>query len=65
MDFVSEIADGWVGWKNDSRNGRPVEIKFEFDAVREFSAVHIYANNQFTKDVMVSVIYLLLIVILS
>lgn len=44
---------GWVGWKNDSRSGHPLEIKFEFDDVREFSAVHIYCNNQFTKDVQV------------
>ncbi|XP_051161708.1 discoidin domain-containing receptor tyrosine kinase B-like [Leptopilina boulardi] len=46
-------GQGWVGWKNDSRNGQPIEIKFEFDNVREFSAVHIYCNNQFTKDVRV------------
>lgn len=48
-------GQGWVGWKNDTRNGQPIEIKFEFDNVREFSAVHIYCNNQFTKDVRVSV----------
>ncbi|EFN78339.1 Discoidin domain-containing receptor 2 [Harpegnathos saltator] len=44
---------GWIGWRNDTRS-QPVEIKFEFDKVREFSAVHIYCNNQFTKDVQVS-----------
>lgn len=44
----------WVGWKNDTRNGQPVEIKFEFDRVREFSAVHVFANNQMTKDIKVS-----------
>lgn len=42
----------WVGWKNDSRH-KPIDIKFEFDRVREFSAVHIYCNNQFTKDIQV------------
>lgn len=55
-DFKSDFYDSsqsWVGWKNDTRSGRPVEIKFEFDKVREFSAVHIYCNNQFTKDVQV------------
>lgn len=46
-------SQGWVGWKNDTRSGHPLEIKFEFDHVREFSAVHIYCNNQFTKDVQV------------
>ncbi|KAK1116910.1 hypothetical protein K0M31_017987 [Melipona bicolor] len=44
-------GQGWVGWRNDTRSGHPLEIKFEFDHVREFSAVHIFCNNQFTKDV--------------
>ncbi|XP_071552608.1 discoidin domain-containing receptor 2-like [Panulirus ornatus] len=43
----------WVGWKNDTRQTQPVEITFEFDSVRNFSAVHIYSNNFFTKDVQV------------
>lgn len=47
-------GQGWVGWRNDTRSGHPLEIKFEFDHVREFSAVHIYCNNQFTKEVQVS-----------
>ncbi|XP_017890624.2 discoidin domain-containing receptor 2-like [Ceratina calcarata] len=46
-------GQGWVGWRNDTRSGHPLEVKFEFDHVREFSAVHIYCNNQFTKDVQV------------
>ncbi|KAF7391914.1 hypothetical protein HZH68_011457 [Vespula germanica] len=46
-------GQGWVGWRNDTRSGHPLEIKFEFDHVREFSAVHIYCNNQFTKEVQV------------
>ena len=50
----NDRTQGWVGWRNDTR-GQPVEIKFEFDKVREFSAIHIYCNNQFTKDVQVSV----------
>ncbi|XP_030749295.1 discoidin domain-containing receptor tyrosine kinase B-like [Sitophilus oryzae] len=53
-DFKTDLYEGqtWVGWKNDTRH-KPVELKFEFDKVREFSAVHIYCNNQFTKDVQV------------
>lgn len=51
--YEYDRGQGWVGWKNDTRNGHPVEIKFEFDQVREFSAVHIYCNNQFTKDIQV------------
>lgn len=50
---VYDRSQGWVGWKNDTRSGHPLEIKFEFDHVREFSAVHIYCNNQFLKDVQV------------
>lgn len=42
----------WVGWKNVSQN--PVEIVFHFDEIRNFSAVHIHANNLFTKDVQVT-----------
>lgn len=48
-----ERGQGWIGWKNDTRVGHPLDIKFEFDRVREFSAVHIFCNNQFTKDVQV------------
>lgn len=56
-DHPHERGKGWVGWRNDSnsRNGQPIEIKFEFDKVREFSAVHIICSNQFTKDIKVSI----------
>lgn len=53
MAFYEQNAQGWVGWKNDTRENKPIEINFEFDKVREFSAVHIYCNNQFMKDVQV------------
>lgn len=46
-------SQGWVGWKNDTRSGNPLEIKFEFDNVREFSAIHIYCSNQFTKEIQI------------
>lgn len=55
-DFKVDFHDSnqaWIGWKNDTRHNKPIIIKFEFDRVREFSAVHIYCNNQFTKDVRV------------
>lgn len=52
MDFHDD-KQAWIGWKNDSRNSKPIEIKFEFDRVREFSSVHIYCNNLFTKEVQV------------
>ncbi|XP_034232582.1 discoidin domain-containing receptor 2-like [Thrips palmi] len=46
-------GQGWVGWRNDSRAGQPVEIVFEFDTVREFRSMDIFCNNQFTKEVQV------------
>ncbi|KAF2361711.1 Serine-threonine/tyrosine-protein kinase catalytic domain [Trinorchestia longiramus] len=43
----------WVGWRNLTRGHRPVEITFDFDTLRNFSAVHINANNFFSRDVQV------------
>nr|XP_034183281.1 discoidin domain-containing receptor 2-like [Osmia lignaria]XP_034183368.1 discoidin domain-containing receptor 2-like [Osmia lignaria] len=45
----------WVGWRNDTPSmlGRPVEITFEFDYSRNFTAIHLHMNNFFTKDVQV------------
>ncbi|GLV33666.1 Discoidin domain receptor [Carabus blaptoides fortunei] len=51
--YENDRSQGWVGWRNDTRANKPIEIKFEFDGVREFTCVHIYCNNQFTKDVQV------------
>ncbi|XP_030749296.1 discoidin domain-containing receptor 2-like [Sitophilus oryzae] len=53
LAFHQENTQGWVGWKNDTREGKPIEIVFEFDRIREFTAVHLYTNNQFTRDVQV------------
>uniref|UniRef100_A0A336ML21 CSON000813 protein n=1 Tax=Culicoides sonorensis TaxID=179676 RepID=A0A336ML21_CULSO len=45
----------WVGWRNDTLGmaGKPVEMTFEFDQVRNFSAVLLHTNNMFSKDVQV------------
>ncbi|KAF7389006.1 discoidin domain-containing receptor 2-like [Vespula maculifrons] len=53
MGYYDDRGQGWVGWRNDTRSDQPIEIKFEFDVVREFSAIHIYCNNQFTRDVQI------------
>ncbi|XP_073823339.1 smoke alarm isoform X1 [Musca autumnalis] len=47
----------WIGWRNDTPGlmGKPVEIIFEFDTVRNFSAIILHTNNMFTKDVQVFV----------
>lgn len=46
----------WVGWSNDSVGapGKPVELTFQFDSVRNFSAMVLHTNNMFTKGVQVS-----------
>jgi len=48
-----------VGWRNDTVGmaGHPVEIVFEFDRVRNFSAMYLHTNNLFSKDVQVSEAY--------
>uniref|UniRef100_A0A8D8YYZ7 Discoidin domain-containing receptor 2 n=1 Tax=Cacopsylla melanoneura TaxID=428564 RepID=A0A8D8YYZ7_9HEMI len=44
----------WVGWRNDSfPYGKPVEMVFEFDRVRNFTAMHLHINNYYTKDIQV------------
>ncbi|CAD7000506.1 unnamed protein product [Ceratitis capitata] len=47
----------WIGWRNDTPSllGHPVEITFEFESVRNFSAVILHTNNMFIKDVQVFV----------
>ncbi|GBM04718.1 Discoidin domain-containing receptor 2, partial [Araneus ventricosus] len=52
---VSGMGRGyeWVGWKNDSSYSRSVEIIFEFDQVRNFTAAYFYCNNMHTKEVQV------------
>ena len=46
----------WVGWSNDSVSvsGKPVELTFQFDTVRNFSAMVLHTNNMFSKGVQVS-----------
>lgn len=52
----------WVGWERSKEeeegtegggDGDPLEITFQFSSVRNFSALHIYTNNFFTKDTQV------------
>ncbi|VVC94329.1 unnamed protein product [Leptidea sinapis] len=49
-DEIREAAknSAWVGWRNDTK---PPVLTFEFDKIREFSAVHLYCNNKFMRDV--------------
>ena len=43
----------WIGWKNDTGDRKPLEISFQFDSVRNFSAISLHCNNFFSKDVRV------------
>ncbi|XP_046678301.1 LOW QUALITY PROTEIN: discoidin domain-containing receptor 2-like [Homalodisca vitripennis] len=53
-DFLDEPSGSrWVGWLNDSQDSEPLEIIFEFDGVREFSAMHLHTSHVVTRDVQV------------
>lgn len=55
LEIFNFLAYEWVGWRNDTAGwaGHPLELVFEFDKVRNFSAAHLHTNNLFTKDVQV------------
>lgn len=53
------ISDNrWVGWSNETTKppGQPLELTFEFDGAREFTALHLHANNIISRSVQVSLI---------
>ena len=43
----------WIGWRNETFSGKPIEIIFKFDKCRNFTSVRIHCNNMFSKDVRV------------
>ena len=43
----------WVGWRNESHTGKPIQLVFKFDNVRNFTALRLHCNNMFSKDVRV------------
>lgn len=49
----------WVGWQNKTESPRPVplEMTYEFDAVRNFSRIDIHVNNDYRKHVQVWIMY--------
>lgn len=53
LDIGYGKGNGWVGWKNDSFKDGYVDLVFEFDQIRNFSAVHLFTNNFFNRDVQV------------
>ncbi|XP_055335639.1 discoidin domain-containing receptor 2-like [Paramacrobiotus metropolitanus] len=50
---AGQKASDWVGWKNDSHRGSKIDLTFKFDVPRKFSAMYLYCNNLFSKDVQV------------
>ncbi|XP_050420548.1 discoidin domain-containing receptor tyrosine kinase B-like isoform X3 [Adelges cooleyi] len=53
MDIGYGKGNGWIGWRKESFTKGFIELIFEFDEVRNFSAVHIFTNNFFSKNVQV------------
>ncbi|KAE8746603.1 hypothetical protein FOCC_FOCC006717 [Frankliniella occidentalis] len=50
----TDVLEGrWVGWRNDSLRGRPVELTFHFAAPREFVAVRLHLNNRISGGAQV------------
>lgn len=44
----------WIGWRNESFPfGKPVEMVFEFDHVRNFTAMHLHINNFYSRGIQV------------
>ncbi|NXN18917.1 DDR2 protein, partial [Indicator maculatus] len=43
----------YVGWRNESTAGGYVEITFEFDRIRNFTAMKVHCNNLFAKGVKI------------
>ncbi|NXU82831.1 DDR2 protein, partial [Xiphorhynchus elegans] len=43
----------YVGWRNESTTSGYVEITFEFDRVRNFTAMKVHCNNMFAKGVKI------------
>lgn len=46
-------GNGWVGWRRESFPHNFVELVFEFENLRNFSTLHVYTNNFFSKGVQV------------
>ncbi|NXX49736.1 DDR2 protein, partial [Tricholaema leucomelas] len=43
----------YVGWRNESTASGYVEITFEFDRIRNFTAMKVHCNNMFAKGVKI------------
>ncbi|KAK9754778.1 Protein tyrosine and serine/threonine kinase [Popillia japonica] len=53
LDIGYGKGNGWVGWKNESFPNGYVELVFKFDEIRNFTAVHLFTNNFYSRNVQV------------
>ncbi|KAJ3661415.1 hypothetical protein Zmor_005810 [Zophobas morio] len=53
LDIGYGKGNGWISWKNDSVPNGYVELTFEFDQIRNFTEVHLFTNNFFSRNVQV------------
>ncbi|XP_045034749.1 discoidin domain-containing receptor tyrosine kinase B isoform X1 [Daphnia magna] len=52
---VDDFGYEWVGWQNKTNAPRlsPLELTFEFQGVRNFSRIDVFANNDYHKNIQV------------
>lgn len=43
--------DGWVGWKR--KGDKPIELKYQFKSLRNFSEINIFSSNRYDLDIKV------------
>ncbi|XP_037079207.1 discoidin domain-containing receptor 2-like [Pollicipes pollicipes] len=53
--FLADLGHGagyeWVGWANNASQQYPIEITFEFDAIRNFSLVSLHTNVHYGRGI--------------
>ncbi|XP_050301112.1 discoidin domain-containing receptor 2-like isoform X2 [Anthonomus grandis grandis] len=53
LDIGYGKGNGWVAWKNSSFDTGYLELIFEFDQIRNFTSMHLFTNNFFSRNVQV------------
>lgn len=54
--FLLFVGNGWVSWRSDNISTEYLGLLFEFDQVRNFSAVYLHTNNFFSRNVQVNIL---------
>ena len=50
---IPSYSQGWMGWKRRRGKTEPVEVVFEFAAVKQFNRVDVFAANRYDLNVKV------------